>query len=112
MVEITAGMGELLSHISQGNATEAAEIADKIHNSFILKQELSHTDLQQLVSLLPADFIQMDRTFHANAAKVAEAAGRQDFKTAIEIYSAMALACVDCHGQYATDRFPEMGEQK
>lgn len=112
MVEITSGMGTLLAHISQGNGVGAAAIATKIQNSFILKQELSPQDLKQLVSLLPEAFVTMDRTFHANAGKVATMADKKDFAGAMKLYGQMAQACVDCHGQYAADRFPEMAVQR
>ena len=108
MVELTDGMGVLLSHLAQGNAADAAEVAEKIHKSFILKQELSKADLKQLVGLLPEEFIEMDRTFHSNAAKIVEATHRKDFTTAIHLYGQMAQACIDCHGQYAVNRFPEL----
>ncbi len=105
---IEAGMGELLAHLARGNAEEAQKTAEKIQHSFILKQSLSKAELKQLVSLLPKEFIQMDRTFHGNAGKVAEAVRQGDFNGAAVLYSDMAQSCVRCHTQFAAERFPAL----
>ncbi|MGH1366434.1 MAG: hypothetical protein ACRBF0_22930 [Calditrichia bacterium] len=106
MIEISNNMGPLLDHLSRGNSAEAASIADKIQNSFILKQQLSSDELKELVSLLPTDFVTLDRAFHGDAGKLAGAVRKNDFTSAAALYSKMAVACVACHGKYATNRFP------
>jgi len=106
MIEISNNMGPLLDHLARGNSAEAARIADKIQNSFILKQQLSSDELKELVSLLPTDFVTLDRSFHGTAGKLASAVRKNDFTSAAALYSKMAVACVACHGEYATNRFP------
>ncbi|NIS38100.1 hypothetical protein GWN91_02770, partial [Candidatus Saccharibacteria bacterium] len=106
MRKIEVGMGQLLSNLAQGRGIEAEKIARNIHDSFILKQELSKEDLEQLISLLPKLFVKLDRGFHQSALEVAEAAGQNQFAKAIVSYSEMAQACVNCHSQFATHRFP------
>ncbi len=108
MREIDAGMGRLLSHLALGDGPRAAEVAENIHNSFILKRNLSKQDLKQLLGLLPAKFIQMDRAFHAKAGKLAQDANSGDFTAAISLYGEMAQACVSCHAQYAAAQFPAL----
>jgi mono/diheme cytochrome c family protein len=107
MQQIESGMQMLLAHLARGRAHEAAAIAEKIHGSFILEQALSPEELQQLVALLPAEFLKMDEAFHGHAQKLAAAAEQKDFAAAIKIYSEMAQACVSCHTAYARARFPE-----
>jgi len=106
MQQIESGMHLLLNHLSKGEANKAANIAMKIHNSFILKQSLSPQELQQLISLLPTGFVHMDRAFHSQAKKLAQAAERHDFAAGMKIYGKMAQACVSCHEQFAQERFP------
>ncbi len=105
---IEAAMGQLLSHLAQGKANEAATVAMNIHDSFILKRNLSPDELQQLIRLLPKSFILMDREFHGRAQKLATAAQQGDFTTAIQRYAAMSQACVSCHALYAAERFPAL----
>lgn len=105
MRQLEVAMGKLLSNLAQGNP-EAAEVAQNIHNSFILKQELSETDLKKLVSLLPEEFLKLDRGFHATAKKLVESVHQNEFNTAIQLYGEMAQTCVACHTRYASERFP------
>lgn len=107
MQQIEAAMGSLLSQLAQAQAAPAAATARNIENTFILKQELSEAALQQLVSLLPGPFLTLDRGFHENAARLATAAEKGDFNGAIDLYNQMSRACINCHQQYATKRFPE-----
>ena len=108
MQQVDSGMGNLLSFLAQGNVDKSVKVAEQLHSTFILKQQLSQQDLKQLISLLPADFIQLDREFHRNAKKIAEAVKQHDFETSIQLYSEMAQACVTCHTQYAFTRFPSL----
>ncbi|MDQ7053380.1 MAG: cytochrome c [candidate division KSB1 bacterium] len=107
---IEVGMGQLLSHLAQGKANEAATVAQNIHDSFILKRNLSPDELQQLVSRLPAAFVRMDRDFHDSAQKLATAVQHGDFVTAIQLYANMSRACVSCHALYAAERFPALAK--
>ncbi|HED10139.1 MAG TPA: hypothetical protein ENJ10_05595 [Caldithrix abyssi] len=106
MNKIDAGMKMLLSLMVRGETERAAALADTIHNSFILKQSLNKDELKELVSYLPGDFVQLDRTFHGNAKKLAEALRRSDIKESGQIYGAMFNGCISCHSRFAADKFP------
>jgi hypothetical protein len=108
MNAISDGMGELLTQLSMGHTEGAADVAAKIRDTFILKQELSQEELSELVSLLPAGFITMDRAFHGTAGKLSAAAASGDFETAIQHYTTMSQACVTCHAEWAAKRFPTL----
>ncbi len=111
MQQIDSGMGILLSALAQGNAEESVQVAEHLHNTFILKQRLSQQDLKQLISLLPAEFVNLDRAFHGNAKKIAEAVKEKNFEAAVNLYSEMAQACVTCHKQYALTRYPNLNHK-
>jgi hypothetical protein len=108
MIQLNGGMGALLSYMIRGQGQEAAEIATTIHNSFILKQELTEEELNQLVSLLPERFIQLDRGFHQLADEIATTLKNEDFEKSSQIYGQMVEACLNCHSQFATERFPSL----
>ncbi len=102
------GMGELLGHIVAGRSGDAAAVALKIEKSFVLKQALTQEELKQLIGLLPAEFITMDRKFHSDAGALAAAAEKGEFRTAMKLYTTMAESCLACHSQYAAQRFPKL----
>lgn len=112
MQQIESGMQLLLDYLARGEADKAENIAMKIHNSFILKQSLSPQELQQLISLLPTGFVQMDRAFHGQAKELAQTVQRQDFAAGIKIYGEMTQACVSCHQQYAQEKFPGLATEQ
>lgn len=111
MLEIEGAMQEELGHLARGEARRGAEVARQIHQSFVLKQRLSEEERKELASLLPERFLRLDREFHGRAEGLAEAFEQGDFTAAAELYSAMTRACVRCHGRFATDRFPALGEE-
>ena len=110
MRAISEGMGVLLTHLSMGDADSSADVAGKIRDTFILKQELSQEELQELISLLPEGFITMDRAFHGTAGKLSASAASGDFDSAIEHFTTMSRACVSCHASYAAKRFPGLAQ--
>ncbi|KAA3655697.1 MAG: hypothetical protein DWQ10_17045 [Calditrichaeota bacterium] len=112
MQEIQAAMQVILPLLTKGESEKTAKLADQIHSSFILRQTLSPEELKELVQLLPARFIKMDRAFHAEAAKLATAAREGDFKKSAEIYGVMVNACVSCHTQFAQEQFPDLNRQQ
>ena len=105
MRKIQTGMDELLLYLVRGQRTEASRIATRIHNSFILKQELSKQELKQLQNQLPAGFVELDQAFHKTAAKLAGAAKEGRMDEAMTHYHEMTGNCVTCHTRYARDRF-------
>ena len=106
MVQVEAGMQRLLGHLVRAEGDDAAAVAREIHDSFILKQELSESQLRELRSLLPGGFVELDRTFHQTAAFLAGAAERNDLREAVRLYGEMSRSCVDCHARYTSERFP------
>ncbi len=112
MVEIQSAMQQLIPLMAQGNSEKTAQLAEQIKRSFILKKSLSSEELQQLIQLLPAHFVQLDRAFHGNAGKLAESAIQSDFIASGKIYGTMVNGCISCHTQFAPERFPNLNRTK
>ncbi len=104
MMKIQSAMQTLLPLLTAGNS-DAADLSMQIHNSFILKQSLTKEELKELISLLPKDFVKLDRTFHADAKALADAVNQSDFNTAGRIYGKMISGCINCHSRYASKKF-------
>ena len=112
MLEIQSAMQQLIPLMALGNSEKTAQLAEQIKRSFILKKSLSPEELKQLVQLLPAHFVQLDRAFHSNAGKLAESARQSDFIESGKIYGTMISECIECHSQFAPERFPNLNRTK
>ncbi|MBD3225661.1 MAG: hypothetical protein GF313_13110 [Caldithrix sp.] len=108
MRQIEKGMKHLLTDLVRGRPNQAERMAQRIHNSFILKQQLSKQELKQLIKLLPDEFVRRDRIFHKQAKQLAEASKENNFQKSAKIYGQMVNGCVGCHSRFAAERFPKM----
>jgi len=106
MLALEKGMHSIFSNIISGNYEEMALTAEKIQNSFILKQKLSPSQRKELQTKLPKAFIHLDQGFHETAGDLVNAAEFEDKKLSIEIFTKMTNTCVQCHSTYARSRFP------
>ena len=105
MHSITKNYQELVSNLAQGEWNKVVENSHNIHSAFILKQELSEEDMDDLYRILPERFIEMDSKFHDHALKLAMAAQAKDGELASMYSGKMMEGCVSCHQVYAKDRF-------
>ena len=94
-------MGHLSASLDAGDHPTAAASATKIARSFILEQELSDTEIQELDRALPEAFVNLDREFHDNADALAKAVQTEDLQRARSMFTQMRGACAICHTQYA-----------
>ncbi len=106
MVAIENGMKDLIPVISSGQWEDVALIAQKISNSFIMKQKLTTAQKEELHRALPSHFIEMDQDFHNSAGMLAHAAGMKNADVVNFYFFKLNNACVTCHAKYATKRFP------
>lgn len=107
--EMNAVLGatqDILDALVRGQDAVVAERAQAIHDSFILKQEMTAGDRQALQAAVPEAFIERDRAFHDLTGRLAEAARRGDAARQRALYADMVEACAACHARYATNRFP------
>jgi hypothetical protein len=105
---IEGGMMKIIPAISSGNWETIANIAKKIKDSFILKQKLTQKQLEELHRSLPAEFIEMDQSFHATAEKLAHAAYQHDGELVNFYFYNLHSQCLKCHSKYASERFPNL----
>ena len=108
MNEIEQGMMKIIPAISAGNWEHITKIAKKIKNSFILKQKLTEKQIEELHHSLPAEFIEMDHSFHSTAGKLAHAALEHDGELVNFYFYKLHSQCINCHSKYASERFPKL----
>lgn len=115
MQSILGGMMALVPAISSGDWHEVAEIGKKIQGSYIMKQQLSEAQLEELHHSLPFEFKELDRSFHHAAGMLAHAAKKGNAEIVHFYFYKLNETCVKCHSRYATHRFPSFvtkAEQK
>lgn len=106
--EMNAVLGathQILDALVRGQDQLVARKAQAIHDSFILKQQMSEADRQALRATVPTDFVERDRAFHELSAALARAARDGDAARQRELFGQMIDACAGCHERYAHDRF-------
>ena len=94
------------SALVRGEDARVAELAQKIHDSFILRQEMTEEDRQALRAAVPMAFVERDQAFHALTGDLAEAARAGDAERQRALFGEVVSACAACHARYATNRFP------
>ncbi|KFZ30839.1 hypothetical protein IDSA_07075 [Pseudidiomarina salinarum] len=106
MRSIQAAMGTIHTAMVTGEHEAVARNAQQIHDSFILKQSMTEQDRKDLMAAVPNGFIKLDKEFHKLAAELAEAGKMKNTEKQSQLYSEMSRACIACHGEYVSDRFP------
>lgn len=96
----------ILGALARGQDQVVAEKAQAIHDSFIMKQEMTDADKKALVNSVPATFLEKDKAFHELSARLAEAARKEDKARQRQLFAEMIDACTACHSEHARDRFP------
>ncbi|MDZ7827924.1 MAG: cytochrome c [Halofilum sp. (in: g-proteobacteria)] len=97
---------EILAALVRGQHQRVAEQAQAIHDSFILKQQMTDADRQALMAAVPAGFVDRDRAFHRLTGRLAQAAREGEAARQRALFDRMIEACTACHRRYAHDRFP------
>lgn len=110
MLSIEQASKDILSALIAGDDAGVAELAQQIHDSFILQQSMTPEDKQDLMAAVPEDFVTRDRAFHQLSADLAQAGRDGDRDAQHAEFGRMIEACTACHALYATDRFPMLAE--
>jgi len=108
MLALQTGMMSIIPDYVSGNWKGIAETAGKMKNSYILKQSLTETQMHELHSLLPKEFIEEDQNFHYLAGMLEHAAEKKKPELINFYFSEMNEACASCHAQFATHKFPKL----
>ncbi len=112
MQAIQTGMMSLIPAIASGDWREVSAIAKNIEASYILKQALSPEQRHALHKSLPAGFIKQDQAFHHSAGMLAHAAEKGHADIVSFYFYKLNAACVECHKEYANDRFPDLAPKE
>jgi len=103
-------MHSIFSSMISGNYEDIAQKAEKIQNSFILKQKLTPSQQKELQTKLPKAFIELDQSFHSDAGELVNAAEFADKELVDKYFFKMTKTCVQCHSTYALNRFSNFEE--
>ena len=112
MLALQSGMMAIIPAYNSGNWSEIATIAEKMKNSYILKQSLTENQIKELHSKLPHDFIKQDQRFHYLAGMLEHAAKNKKPELINFYFSEMNESCVNCHAAFATHKFPALDATK
>jgi len=106
MRAIEAAMKTMVSVYAAGDYTTIEQMASKIENSFILKQNLTQQQMHQLHTLLPDDFLQQDQRFHYYAGMLQHVAANKKSELVAFYYGKLIESCGNCHQVHAKHQFP------
>jgi len=112
MAAIQSGMMNIIPAYSAGNWSEIGTIAEKIKDSYILKQSLTDNQVKELHTALPPEFIIKDQRFHYLAGMLNHAAKSGKPELINFYFSEMNESCVKCHSVFATHRFPALAPKE
>jgi hypothetical protein len=105
MKQVSKATADLAIAIAGGEHSTVTDLGTKVRDSFILKQSLTPKDKKDLMAAVPPEFVAIDRKFHGLAAKLSGAGKSRDSALQVFYFGKMLDSCVQCHSQYASDRF-------
>ncbi len=105
MQQIRKGMESLTWLVASGDFAAVAKVGHDLKNGYVMKQKLSHEQIQVLISRLPAEFKALDARFHKQAGLLAVAAKNHDAELVNFYIYKMNEGCVACHSTFVADRF-------
>ena len=105
MQALAEAMGRVHRAMVMGEHRTVATEAKGIHESFVLAQELSETQRQEIQTALPPAFLSADQAFHELSAKLVDAAIQEDVRLERLWFDEMTRACLGCHQTFAAKRF-------
>jgi cytochrome c556 len=110
MNAIQQGMQTLHPAIVSGNWHDAAAIGEKIQQSYIMQQQLTAGQMDELHHKLPPDFLELDQSFHHAAGMLAHAARQHNTEVVNFYYYKLTDTCIACHRKFALHRFPGLAD--
>jgi hypothetical protein len=112
MQALQSGMMSIIPAYVSGNWGEIETTAEKMKSSYILKQSLTESQIQELDSVLPEEFIEKDQRFHYLAGMLEHAAKNRKPELINFYFSEMNESCIGCHVVFATHKFPALTPRK
>ncbi len=112
MQALQNGMMSIIPAYISGNWGEIEATAEKMASSYILKQSLTESQVKELHSVLPHEFVKKDQRFHYLAGMLKHAAKNKKPELINFYFSKMNESCVGCHAVFATHKFPALTPTK
>lgn len=112
MLAIQQGMMSIIPAYAAGQWDEIENIAHKIKNSYILKQNLSESQRHELHAALPESFIALDQQFHYLAGMLEHAAAKEKPELVGFYFSRLSDSCIACHRSHAPHKFSALATDK
>ena len=106
MNAIQEGMQALIPAIASGNWQDVADIGKHIRHSYIMQQQLTDAQMEELHQALPPAFLELDQSFHHSAGMLAHAAEMHNAEVVNFYFYKLTDTCVACHRKFAGYRFP------
>jgi hypothetical protein len=108
MQQLQSGMMSIIPAYAAGNWSEIETTAGKMKSSYILEQSLTESQIEELNSILPHEFIEKDERFHYLAGMLEHAAQSKKPELINFYFSEMNESCASCHTAFATHKFPAL----
>jgi len=89
-----------------GDWVSIQRVSETIRDSYVMEQNLTDVQRQELKTKLPDRFKQLDIEFHGRAERLGSAAAAGNAEIVAFHYYRMLETCVACHTAYAKSRFP------
>lgn len=89
--------------LAAGNSERVAVEAQKMHETFVHKDEVTTFDLRILQAELGEEFVTQDKAFHTLARELEKQARNNDLPEQRRVFNAMLRQCVACHKTYAPE---------
>jgi hypothetical protein len=111
MREIAGASQAVAMSLVTGDWSSIERISEEIRDSYVMEQNLTKLQRQELQDKLPDHFKQLDFEFHARAERLGSAAAAKNAEIVAFHYYRMLETCVACHAAYATSRFPGLSSE-
>jgi len=95
-----------------GDWQQVAEIAMKMKNSYILKQQITPAQNHELHTKLPQAFINKDKEFHYFAGMLSHVADQKKTELIGFYLEKLTSSCMGCHASFATEKFSHFKQHK
>ena len=112
MLALEKGMLAIFPAYVSGDFNKIETIASDMKNSFILKQNITDEQKHELHSKLSQSFIELDQKFHYLSGMLEHVAERKKPELIGFYFSELSDACMSCHSQHATHKFPAFISKK
>ena len=111
MIQLNQGMKKIMDAYISGQWDIIVPIAKKMEDSYVLRQNLTKSQMHELHSKLPKQFLKLDEEFHYYSGMLSHASEMKKTELIGFYFSKMSETCVSCHSLYATNKFPSFNSK-